>query len=82
MYFVYLIKSKSNNTKTYIGLTKDLDRRIKEHNEGKSKYTKSNLPWKLEVYIAFYTKEKAGNFEKYLKQGSGFAFAKKHFWNF
>jgi len=31
-------------------------------------------------YAAFETEEKARAFEKYLKSGSGAAFAKKRFW--
>jgi hypothetical protein len=36
-------------------------------------------PWKLVVQIGFEDKVKAFAFEKYLKSGSGRAFAKKHF---
>jgi hypothetical protein len=39
------------------------------------------LPWKVEVYIAFETIEQAQGFEKYLKTGSGRAFANRHFWS-
>ena len=35
------------------------------------------LPVKLNTYIAFYDKYKAFEFEKYLKSGSGRAFAQK-----
>ena len=82
MFFVYLLRSKSNPQLTYIGSTKDINRRLNEHNLGLSLFTKNNIPWELEVSIAFKDEIKAINFEKYLKQGSGYAFAKKHFWSY
>jgi len=81
MYYVYLLRSISHPEKTYVGFTDDLDRRLGEHNEGFSKYTKPYIPWKLEVFIGFRNKQKAKDFETYLKQGSGYAFARKHFWD-
>lgn len=42
-------------------------------------HTAKYRPWKLDVIIGLPTKEKAAAFEKYLKSGSGFAFAKKRF---
>jgi putative endonuclease len=80
MFYVYLLRSLSNPSKTYIGLTSDLKRRVIEHNERKSPFTKSYKPWKLETYIAFSHEKQAIEFEKYLKQGTGYAFAAKHFW--
>ena len=37
-------------------------------------------PWVLHVYFAFHEKDKALEFETYLKSHSGRAFAKKRFW--
>ncbi len=37
-------------------------------------------PWKLVTYIAFSDERKAETFERYLKSGSGHAFAKKRLW--
>lgn len=80
MYYVYFLKSLSNESKTYIGYTCNLKERLKTHNTGGSIYTKPDRPWKLVAYIAFDSKEKALNFEKYIKVGSGAAFAKKRLW--
>ncbi|MDO8626580.1 MAG: GIY-YIG nuclease family protein [Candidatus Magasanikbacteria bacterium] len=44
MYFVNIIRSQRDNT-LYTGLTKDLKRRLVEHNTGDSGYTKSKLPF-------------------------------------
>ena len=80
MHYVYLIASLSAPGRTYIGLTADLKRRLKEHNSGKSPHTSKFAPWRLETYIAFSTVEKAHEFERYLKSGSGHAFARKRLW--
>ena len=51
-----------------------------EHNAGKSSHTSKYVPWKLVTYIAFSDDQKAEAFERYLKSGSGHAFAKKRLW--
>lgn len=78
--YVYLIESVGTPLKRYVGLTTDLRRRIREHNLGKSKFTASGKPWKLVTYLAFSNRDQARNFEKYLKQHSGQAFANKRLW--
>ena len=80
MYYVYLIRSLKDSSKTYIGYTTNLKQRLETHNSGGSVHTKDFRPWKLVVYLAFDTEEKAIAFEKYIKIGSGHAFAKKRFW--
>jgi len=77
MHYVYLLRSINNPLKKYIGETNNLKKRITTHNRGDSPHTKSNKPWALEVYFAFSNKKTAISFEKYLKSGSGHAFAKK-----
>ena len=64
----------------YIGLTEDFDRRIVEHNEGKSISTYKFRPWKCEIKIWFRDLDKAKRFELYLKSGSGRSFSKRHLW--
>ena len=80
MYYVYLIESLSAKGERYLGMTTDLKQRLQEHNAGKSSYTSKFRPWKLKTYIAFTNRAKAGAFERYLKSGSGHAFARKHLW--
>ncbi len=77
MYYVYILRSITSIEQIYIGYTTDLNRRLKEHNEGLSKHTSKYKPWKIETYIAFSDRKLALNFEKYLKVGSGNAFMKK-----
>jgi putative endonuclease len=76
VYYVYILKS-SKSGKLYYGYTKDLKRRLQEHKEGKSKYTKGHLPIKLIYYSAFEKMQTAKDFELYLKSGSGKAFVYK-----
>jgi len=80
MKYVYLLESVSHPKKRYIGLTGDLNKRLKEHNAGKSPHTAKFKPWKIAVAIRFADAHKADAFEKHLKSGSGHAFAKRHFW--
>lgn len=61
----------------YYGYTADLKKRIKEHNAGKSQFTKGHLPWKLVWYCVFDNEQKAKDFELYIKSGSGKAFVYK-----
>jgi len=77
MFYVYILKSIEHSDQFYIGITSDLKRRLKTHNSGGSKHTAKYRPWKVETYIAFSSEQKARDFEKYLKSGSGRAFAKK-----
>ncbi len=78
MYYVYLLRSLSRPKETYIGSAQDLRARPKQHNSGKSIHTNRFKPWRLEAYFAFPQEALAERFEKYLKSGSGRAFATKH----
>ncbi|WP_026479849.1 GIY-YIG nuclease family protein [Ahrensia sp. 13_GOM-1096m] len=79
MKYVYMLQSESDPDRYYTGCTIDLKKRHSEHNKGESRHTKKFAPWKLVGYIAFPDHDKADKFERYLKSGSGRAFAKKHF---
>ena len=79
MTYVYILQSETDPTKYYVGLSSDPSRRLDEHNSGKSIHTNKHKPWKIVVTIGFADLAKATAFERYLKSGSGRAFAKKHF---
>lgn len=66
IYKVYILESEQNN-KYYIGVTSDLERRIKEHNSGYSKSTCAYRPWKIVRTEKFTNIYEAYNREKYLK---------------
>ncbi len=78
-YYVYILVSQTNATHHYTGLTKDLDTRLEAHNAGQVPHTAKYRPWRIETAVAFQSREKAADFETYLKSHSGRAFAKKHF---
>lgn len=79
MYYVYLLQSQSQPTQDYIGLTRDLRKRLAQHNNATSPHTKKFRPWELLAYFAFKSEATAAAFERYLKSGSGRAFARRHF---
>jgi len=80
MKYVYLLESVSHPRQRYIGLASDVEARLAAHNAGQSPHTAKYRPWKLCLALAFASDDKATAFEAYLKTGSGWAFAKRHFW--
>ena len=80
MYYTYIIESIANPGKRYIGQTSSLRHRLARHNAGEIRSTCNHRPWKLKLYLAFETRKLARDFERYLKSGSGRAFANRHFW--
>lgn len=80
MKYVYLLQSLSHPEERYTGLTDNLNRRLDEHNAGKSSHTSKYRPWEIVTAIRFENESKASEFEIYIKSGSGRAFANKHFW--
>jgi len=80
MFYTYILKSCITQ-KFYTGWTSDLKSRILEHNKGLVQSTKHGKPWKLVYYSAFITEKESQAFEKYLKSGSGKAFAYKRLIN-
>lgn len=77
---VYLLRSVSSPSRSYVGSTGDLRRRLEEHNARKSPHTAAHAPWRVVVALHFADDAKAEAFERYLKNGSGHAFARRHFW--
>ena len=78
MRYVYILESLDSEH-FYIGMTDDLRARLTKHNAGGVPHTSKFKPWRLRTYIAFDDEKRALAFEKYLKSGSGRAFAKRHF---
>lgn len=67
MYYVYIIRSKKNG-QCYIGLSNDVHRRLEEHDEGKSYWTRSRGPFELIYYEAYRSLDDAKEREKRLKR--------------
>ncbi len=78
--YVYLLQSISHPGKRYIGRSADYVRRLAGHNAGKSPYTANHRPWEAVLVMRFEDDVRADAFERYLKSGSGHAFAQRHFW--
>ncbi len=80
MKYVYLLRSLSHPEQKYVGLTSNLRNRLAAHNAGQSPHTAKFRPWEMLTYLAFTDENKAAEFEKYLKSGSGRAFADRRLW--
>ena len=66
-FYVYMLKSLGKKTVTYVGYTKNLEKRIKLHNSNKgAKFTKGRK-WKLIYKELFKTKSEAISREYYIK---------------
>jgi putative endonuclease len=78
---VYLLESLRHSGRRYVGLTRDLGQRLAEHNAGKVDATFRHKPGRIVAAIWFADRDRAEAFERYLKHGSGHAFAKSHFWS-
>ena len=76
---VYVLKSKIDSTRYYTGLTSNVAARLNAHNAGRVPHTANGKPWIIDVIVEFADERRAIAFEKYLKSGSGVAFAKRHF---
>ena len=72
---VYAIRSLHRNY-IYVGITNNLDRRIKEHNKGYNKKTRIYGPFELIYSKDFPNRSEARKHEKYLKSGTGKEFLK------
>jgi len=79
MLTVYSLQSISYPNKFYIGITDNFDQRLEYHNAGKCFHTSKYKPWRIMASIQIADEAKARAFERYLKSGSGRAFAKAHF---
>ena len=75
---VYVIQSETDATRYYTGLTSNVAARLAAHNAGRCTHTASGRPWKVVVIVKFLDEARAVRFERYLKSGSGVAFAKRH----
>jgi len=69
-FYVYILQSIKNK-RLYIGYTKDLRKRLKEHNNGLNFLTKPYVPWQVIHYEAYLNEKDAKRREKYLKTNQG-----------
>jgi len=73
---VYILLCK--NGKHYTGFTTNIAKRLISHRKGEVSFTRNKLPIHLIHLSLFIDKQKAYDFERYLKSGSGVAFRNRH----
>ena len=69
MYYVYILLL--SNKQLYVGITNNIRRRLREHELGKSLFTKNRLPVKLVFCETFINKNDAQRRERYFKTRKG-----------
>jgi len=75
-YFVYILKSEVTRN-SYVGHTANLEKRLVEHNNGKSLSTRSKKPWTLVYKEEYPTRSEAISRERYLKSNGRLEFKAK-----
>ena len=78
MFYVYVLRSLKNG-RFYIGYTNDLERRLNEHNNGESRYTRLTRPFELVYTEEFADRIFATRRERNLKSGQGREWLKEKF---
>ncbi len=71
MFYVYLLESRDNPDKHYIGYSTDLKKRIERHNKRLVRSTRTYSPWNIIFYEAYLSRFDAKRREKYLKTSPG-----------
>jgi putative endonuclease len=69
-YFIYVLKSELTNS-SYVGHTSNLEKRIIEHNNGKTISTRGKRPWRLVYKEEYATRSGAVSRERYFKSVEG-----------
>ena len=76
-FFVYALVSDKDG-RIYVGFSTNLEKRIIEHNSGKTKSTKGYMPWKILYFEEVSDRASARQKEKYYKSGVGKEFLKSY----
>jgi putative endonuclease len=69
-YFFYVLKSELTGS-SYAGHTSNLEKRLVEHNNGKSLSTRGKRPWRLVYKEECKTRSEAASRERYFKSVNG-----------
>ena len=70
MWYVYVLRSLKNG-RHYVGMSQDVSRRLKEHNDGRTRSTKSRKPFEIVYTEECENREAARKRERYFKSGAG-----------
>jgi putative endonuclease len=73
MKYVYLIQRLVVPDQRYLGITANLDERLRTHIAGGSPHTSKYRPWKFVAHLCFQNDQRAVEFERHLKSGLGHA---------
>jgi predicted GIY-YIG superfamily endonuclease len=76
MFFGYILKSRKSG-QYYVGHSEDLEQRLREHNTGLSRYTRSHRPWTLVFRREFETRSEAAQWELAVKKRKSKKFIEK-----
>ena len=70
MYFVYILRSLTDK-RYYVGMTKDVEKRLLYHNRGAVRSTKNRRPFEIVYTEQFENRAEARERETYLKSYRG-----------
>lgn len=76
--FVYVLQSQKDG-RLYVGISANTEKRLLDHNAGRTKSTKGYRPWKLIHVEEYPDRTTARKREKYLKSGYGKQWLKNKF---
>jgi putative endonuclease len=74
MYYIYALTNKAG--RVYVGMSKDVEKRLEDHNKGRVFSTKGFRPWTIFFQEKVGNREEARKREKYYKSGYGKEFLK------
>ena len=77
MFSAYILRSLKDGT-YYYGHSKDVEERLKVHNQRKQRYTKGHVPYVLHYSEQYNTRKEAAAREKYFKSMNGYNWLKSH----
>lgn len=80
MFYTYILLSQVSN-KTYAGRTDNLEKRLKEHSDGKETFSRRHRPWKVLYSERFLSEVESAKREKYFKSAAGRRWMKKNLFN-
>ncbi len=70
MYYLYILLNEAK-TRTYTGVSDDINKRLKEHNDGRVTSSRPHRPYKIIHTESFATSIEARQKEKFYKSTTG-----------
>ncbi|MBU1101541.1 MAG: GIY-YIG nuclease family protein [Bacteroidetes bacterium] len=80
-FYVYILQSEKDSN-FYTGYTKDINKRLTEHNSGRVESTKNRRPFRLVYWEGCLNQQDATRREKYLKTAWGKRYIKNRLNNY